>query len=60
MKTKIAYWISYLFFNIGDVISKCMLKWNLPLLYKPYQLCMRTSLKIQLWAGLEKPWQNPE
>jgi hypothetical protein len=59
MKIKIAYWLANGLYKLGDKIHLYITDRNVWLLWKLYKLCMLTSLKIQLWAGLEKPWERP-
>jgi len=56
MKKIIAYIGSYLFYSLGHMSSLLMKLY--PGFWSLYQKLMVTSIKIQDWAGLDKPWKR--
>lgn len=59
MKKLIAYIPTYLLFYTGDIISRTYIG-QTGIGYKIYCTCMRSSLKMQDWAKLSKPWSDPK
>lgn len=58
MKKLLGFIPSYLFFYIGDLISRIMYKINSRYPYILYNFFMDKSSYIQDWAGLKGPWKN--
>ena len=62
MKKIIAWPIAWLFYYIGDAISRIEQKlpkdneWELP--YRVYNWFLVTSSEIQDWGNLSEPWTN--
>ena len=60
MKKLISFLPVYIFYYIGDLISKTWkTKYNKKGRgYYIYNVCMTLSSEIQDWSGLDKPWKN--
>jgi hypothetical protein len=56
MKKIIGYTGSYLFFYLGCLAASLM--YIAPGIWNLYQKLMIKSIKIQDWAGLDKPWDK--
>ena len=58
MKKTIGFIGSNFFFFLGNITSK--LSNSIPFLWGTYQKLMVTSIRIQDWAKLDKPWKRTE
>ena len=59
MKKIIAWPITWLFFWMGDLISRIMHYFDWGLLYPVYNKLMWWSVEIQEWANVKGPWKEP-
>lgn len=62
MKKIISFPLVYIFYYIGDLISKTWkTKYNKKGRgYNIYNICMTLSSDIQEWSGMDKPWEKVE
>lgn len=58
MKKKIATFIAWILYMIGDLISIPMESFKMSFLWRPYTLIMKASYKIQIWGGADEPWES--
>jgi hypothetical protein len=58
MKKFIGYIGAYSFYYLGHWTSIIMGKSRFVFLYTAYSWLMNTSVNIQDWAGLDKPWKT--
>ena len=60
MKKIIAWPLTWLFFWLGDLVSKPMHYLNWAWLYPAYNNLMGWSVDVQDWADVKGPWRYPD